>query len=541
MSSEGILFIATGATHRAEAAVSARAGRAHAGGRPIAIMTDDVEAAEAMGCFDRCLPHPDPRRSYRDKIPGLLDLPFERTLFLDSDARPTARLDGLFALLDHHDLAAAQAPVRIPAGWRDQAVPDEFPELNSGVLLLRRSEHQRELVGRWLEMYDEVGQDWDQATFRSAAWSQLPKGLRLATLPPEANLRTTKPWIAGKGIPVTVVHGRVPEAEWPALLAYLNGDIECFRTSSEWLEQHSDSALTPRVARPRPAGSQSIDVAPDPDWQVIEKRWPTIEDDPLPCEDPVFVLAAGRRSGSTLLQRMLVADPDLMVWGEPHHRAGIIQGLAAQWRPFTAEWPEQGRLAAIHPGDEPSDRWIANRSPEIAALRQAHRSFLDRLFGLPAREAGRRRWGLREVRLDAGHAAYLKWLYPGARFLMLVRNPLASYASDKQRGPRHVAWPSPSGEGPADFGAIWSRFAIGFHRFETDASAVLVRYEDLADQIETIRSHAGTRTIAGPGDLDAHRGHATPRDNGGLGILERRRLTAATREARGLLGYARDA
>ena len=118
MSSEGILYIATGATHRAEAAASARAGRAHAGGRPIAIMTDDVEAAEAMGCFDRCLPHPDPRHSYRDKIPGLLDLPFERTLFLDSDARPTARLDGLFALLDHHDLAAAQAPVRIPVGWR---------------------------------------------------------------------------------------------------------------------------------------------------------------------------------------------------------------------------------------------------------------------------------------------------------------------------------------------------------------------------------------------------------------------------------------
>ena len=260
MSSEGILFIATGATHRAEAAASARAGRAHAGGRPIAIMTDDVEAAEAMGCFDRCLPHPDPRHSYRDKIPGLLDLPFDRTLFLDSDARPTARLDGLFALLDHHDLAAAQAPVRIPAGWRDQAVPDEFPELNTGVLLLRRGQHQAELVDRWLERYDEIGQDWDQATFRSAAWALLPKGLRLATLPPEANLRTTKPWIAGKGIPVTVVHGRVPEAEWPALLDYLNGDIERFRTSTEWLERHRDSALTPRVSGTRPAGTPPIDL-----------------------------------------------------------------------------------------------------------------------------------------------------------------------------------------------------------------------------------------------------------------------------------------
>ena len=535
MSSEGILFIATGATHRAEAAASARAGRAHAGGRPIAIMTDDVEAAEAMGCFDRCLPHPDPRRSYRDKIPGLLDLPFDRTLFLDSDARPTARLDGLFALLDHHDLAAAQAPVRIPAGWRDQSVPDGFPELNSGVLLLRRGEQQAKLVGRWLEMYDDVGQNWDQATFRSAAWALLPKGLRIATLPPEANLRTTKPWIAGKGIPVTVVHGRVPEAEWPALLAYLNGDIERFRTSTEWLERHRDSALTPRIAAPRSAGPWPIEVVPDPDWRAIEARWPTIEDDPLPCEDPVFVLAAGPRSGSTLLQRMLDADPDLMIWDEPHHRAGIIQGLAAQWRPFTAEWPDERHLTAIQPGDEPSDR-----SPEIVALRQAHRSFLDRRFGLPAREAGRRRWGLKETRLDAGHAAYLKWLYPGARFLMLVRHPLASYASVKLRGPWDFDWPAPPIAGAADLGAIWSRLAIGFHGFATDASAVLVRYEDLTNQTETIRSHVGTRTIARPGDLDAHPGDAPPRGNDALGILERRRLAAATRKARALLGYARD-
>ena len=508
MSSEGILFVATGETHRDEAATSARAARAHAGGRPIAIMTDDVEAAEAMGCFDRCLPHPDPRRSYRDKIPGLLDPPFDRTLFLDSDARPTARLDGLFALLDHHDLAAAQAPVRIPAGWRDQSIPDEFPELNSGVLLLRRGERQAALVGHWLELYDEVGQDWDQATLRSAAWAQLPEGLRIATLPPEANLRTTKPWIAGKGLPVTVVHGRVPEAEWPALLDYLNGDIDRFRTSTEWLERHRDSALTPRVSAPRTSGPRSIEAQPDPDWRAIEARCPTMKDAPLPCEDPVFVLAAGPGSGSSLLQGMLADDPDLMIWGEAHHGAGIIQGLAAQWRPLHAEQGEEAQLAA---------------------LRQAQRSFLDRLFGLPAREAGRPRWGLTEARLDAGHAAYLKWLYPGARFLMLVRNPLTAYASLKRRGPA-----------PTDFAATWSRLAVGFHGFEPDASAVLVRCEDLAEQAETIRCHIGVRTIAGPGDLGDPDGDEASRAIAALGFLERRRLAAGTREGRDLLGYARD-
>ena len=111
---------------------------------------------------------------------------------------------------------------------------------------------------------------------------------------------------------------------------------------------------------------------------------------------------------------------------------------------------------------------------------------------------------------------------------MLVRNPLTAYASLKQRG-------------PADFGATWSRLAIGFHGFEPDASAVLVRYEDLAEQAEAIRSHAGVRTIARPGNLDDEAGDETAKNIAALGFLERRRLAGGTREGRDLLGYAREA
>jgi hypothetical protein len=247
--SEGVLYVATGARYLEEAAAAARAGRPHGNGRPVAVVTDDVDAALATACFDQCLPHPDPRRSYRDKIPGLLDLPFERTLFLDCDARLIAPADGLFALLEHHDLAAAHAPVRLPSGWRDASAPVFFPELNSGVILLRRGPKQQSLVRRWLDLYDEVGQAWDQATLRAAVWELLPAGLRACVLPPEANLRTTKPWIAGKGLPVTVVHGRVPDGEWPQLVRFLNEDVDRFRTSAEWAERHPDTALVPRVAR----------------------------------------------------------------------------------------------------------------------------------------------------------------------------------------------------------------------------------------------------------------------------------------------------
>jgi hypothetical protein len=253
MAREGVLFVATGPAHLAEAIASARASWEHLAGRPIALAGDDPAAAIASGAFDRVLPHPQPRRSYRDKIPPMLALPFDRTLFLDTDARLTASADPLFATLGRAHLAAAHAPVRIPAGWRDPVVPALFPELNSGVLLLRRGWRTRRLIHRWLALYDRLGQAWDQASLRSAVWHAQLRGLRLALLPPEANLRTTKPWVAGKGLPVTVVHGRVPEAEWPALLAYLNGDVERFRSNAEWLQRHPGSALRPKLP-PEPAG-----------------------------------------------------------------------------------------------------------------------------------------------------------------------------------------------------------------------------------------------------------------------------------------------
>lgn len=257
-SSEGLLFIATGLPYLQEAIAAAQASRPFLKGRPIAVVTDAVELAQQSGCFDQVIVHSQPVGGYRDKIPPLAQLPYARTLFLDSDARLTADVDPLFSCLGAAHAAAAHAPVRRPSGWNDPSVPVLFPELNSGVLLLRRCWRQRLLIRRWLHLYDHLhrqeGQLWDQASLHSVVWQlQQRWGLRLLLLPPEANLRTTKPWIAGKGIAVHVVHGRVPDAEWPLLMRYLNGDTQRFRHWQEWLERYPKSAVRPKLP-PDPGG-----------------------------------------------------------------------------------------------------------------------------------------------------------------------------------------------------------------------------------------------------------------------------------------------
>jgi len=50
-----------------------------------------------------------------DKILPLLDSPFNRTVFLDTDTQVCSEFFELFDLLDRFDLAVAHAPWRIPA------------------------------------------------------------------------------------------------------------------------------------------------------------------------------------------------------------------------------------------------------------------------------------------------------------------------------------------------------------------------------------------------------------------------------------------
>ena len=254
---EGILFIATGEQHVHEAIENARASAEHACGRRLVLITDRVHEVSDADVFDQVLAHPDPVGGYRDKIGPLQRLPFQRTLFLDSDARLTAPVDALFAALGPADLAAVHAPVRHPPGWSDKRVPALFPELNSGVLLFRRGPLQRRLVRRWLRLYDRLhhrfGQTWDQASLRSVVWRLMQRrGLRLAVLPAEANFRTTKPWVAGQGLPVHVLHGRVPSDEQSLLQAYLNDNVERFRTWAEWFDLHPESQLRLRIGKPAP-------------------------------------------------------------------------------------------------------------------------------------------------------------------------------------------------------------------------------------------------------------------------------------------------
>lgn len=240
---------------------------------------------------------------------------------------------------------------------------------------------------------------------------------------------------------------------------------------------------------------------------TIKHRWPEAAPD-QDDQQPVFVLAAGWRSGSTLLQRMLF--PRVFMWGEPYGHAGPIMGLAETIRAFTPRYPEPHFLHAGRRPEQLSQQFIANLFPSVSDLRAAHRAWFLTMFEQPARAAGIDRWGLKEVRLSIDHAHYLKWLFPRAKFLFLHRNPYDAFRSFAARRDAGWKWFRRWPDEPITtslFARHWREMAGGFAKRHAEVGGLVVRYDELAaGRFETIEDYLGHPISREPAQVRPHDG-----------------------------------
>lgn len=135
--------------------------------------------------FDRI--HPVTAGYFRPKMEAICNSRFERTVYLDSDAIALADLSELFAVLDRFDIAGAhmQYP-NTTLATGDQTIPDSFPQLNAGVLAVKRSPPVQALIQDWGRIVRDTGASFDQPSLRRLLWES---DLRLAVLPMEYNFK----------------------------------------------------------------------------------------------------------------------------------------------------------------------------------------------------------------------------------------------------------------------------------------------------------------------------------------------------------------
>jgi hypothetical protein len=204
---------------------------------------------------------------------------------------------------------------------------------------------------------------------------------------------------------------------------------------------------------------------------------------------PIFLLSAGWRSGSTLLQRMIMKhNESVLIWGEPFDHSNIHDGMMNQFRAFTDEWPYERFFLSHRKERNLADEWVANLYPDVEYLVSAHRKYFDCLFGEPARALGRSNWGIKEVRLTIDHALYFRALYPRCKILFLYRNPRDAYLSYRNLDAGWFrSWPNEVVNTPYAFGRHWAATTRGFIDGCRTVDGLLVRYEDLDNPADVAR------------------------------------------------------
>lgn len=239
--SYGIIYVATGTRHVAEAVRSAQSVRKHMPQVPIILYTDQVNVTFKV--FTEIWEIDQPLHSFGDKILPLKETPFERTLFLDTDTYVCGPIYDLFEILERFDLAASHAPYR-PA--RSFVTPNCFCELNSGVIAYRKTPETTRFFDNWFQLYQTfvatTDSTPDQPAFRQALYES---SLQLYILPPEYNLRTIMPGFSGRGS-VKILHGRgVPMQR---LENWINGsrNIRVFLSSPRQLTRDHLEILSPK-------------------------------------------------------------------------------------------------------------------------------------------------------------------------------------------------------------------------------------------------------------------------------------------------------
>ena len=198
-------------------------------------------------------------------------------------------------------------------------------------------------------------------------------------------------------------------------------------------------------------------------------------------EAPIFLLSTGWRAGSTLLQRILVTDQQLLLWGEPLGEMALISRLAAMVSHsitpvLLQSWGNQTDTKS----PTLAKSWIANLYPSADDFRAAMRSLFDQWLGRPALERGFARWGFKEVRLGATEASLLHWLYPNAKFIIIYRHPYDSYRSlADSHWETYYRFPDVPVNSAAGFAHLWNRLAMSWSELPPGFPCFHIKYEDL--------------------------------------------------------------
>lgn len=182
--SRGFVFAASGAGYTPIAVAAGNSLREMCPEAQIDLFTD-VAPADGTHPFDQV--HSIDRSWHRPKFEALLRSRFDLTIYLDNDMIFLADITDIFDVLEHHDIAAAHFETRasvLATTFRQQEVPAAYPQINGGLMGVRRSAKTDAFLAHVQDILVAEG-GLDQRPLREELFKS---DLRLSVLPIEYNL-----------------------------------------------------------------------------------------------------------------------------------------------------------------------------------------------------------------------------------------------------------------------------------------------------------------------------------------------------------------
>ena len=207
----GYLYIATDQSYIDEANRSVKSLRDE---DPTVHTTLVTSNKEVKGSFDKViyLEHlidpDDPWKSGIEfKVKGLLESPYQKTFFLDTDTYFAESCAELFDLLDYYDLLIAPAPSDPSKILDNGRLVNGYFAYNTGVIVYQKNNNTHKLFTEWLKAYQIAINHYphDQGPFMAAL---LRNPVHYYVLQPIYNFRTPF-FVSLPAAKVKLIHGRV--------------------------------------------------------------------------------------------------------------------------------------------------------------------------------------------------------------------------------------------------------------------------------------------------------------------------------------------
>lgn len=215
-------------------------------------------------------------------------------------------------------------------------------------------------------------------------------------------------------------------------------------------------------------------------------------EDPPSDSFPIFLLGSGR-SGTTLLQKILNSADDVMIWGE---HGGFLKQIARAYFHHVENPNAVSKILRQNPvAKDPNLEFHQLKLKDILycwmnwyGRREVAANFvglIESFFHPPGME--KRHWGFKEIRYGGEDRVLemLAELFPTARFVFIVRNPVDVIASQAALG-----WGSKTFQGSG-----WKRLAEAW----ADQNRALLEFQRTNEgRTRFVRFESLTSTDPGP-------------------------------------------